>query len=86
MYLSANILNSHQSNNLEYIVLARASRLNAAFSGSRGFVMLPSGVTITLSHNESTRSFSSHLQVLYNHQTYHTNNEIHIDNYMKRCS
>ncbi|KAG9133658.1 hypothetical protein Leryth_021837 [Lithospermum erythrorhizon] len=43
------------------IVLARASRLVVAAAGSSGFVMFPSGVTITLQHSESSNDFGSHL-------------------------
>lgn len=53
---------SYQSNNLEYIVFARASLLVTAAAGSSGFVMLPSGVTITRSQSESISAFSSHLE------------------------
>jgi hypothetical protein len=53
---------SYQSNSREYTVFAKASRLNAAEPGSRGFVMFPSGVTITRWQRESSRAFSSHLE------------------------
>lgn len=55
-------IDAYQSNNLEYTVFAKASRLSAADSGSRGFVILPSGVTITRLHKESSRAFTSHLK------------------------
>lgn len=41
--------------------MAKASRLTAAASGSRHFVMVSSRVTITRLHKESSRDFSSHL-------------------------
>ncbi|KAK3169129.1 hypothetical protein Dsin_000016 [Dipteronia sinensis] len=44
---------AYQSKSLEYTVLAKASRLKAAESGSSGFVMLPSGVTMTRLQNDS---------------------------------
>lgn len=53
---------THQSNSLEYTVLAKASRFKAADSGSSGFVMLPSGVTITRLQSESSSIFSLHLR------------------------
>jgi hypothetical protein len=52
---------NYQSNNLEYTVFAKASRLKEAASGSSGFVMLPSGVTMTRWQSESSSDFSSHL-------------------------
>lgn len=52
---------THQSNNLEYIVFAKASLLVTAAAGSSGFVMLPSGVTMTRLQRESSRAFSLHL-------------------------
>jgi len=53
---------TYQSNSLEYTVLAKASRFEAADSGSSGFVMLPSGVTITRLQSESSIIFSLHLR------------------------
>ncbi|KAM0003507.1 hypothetical protein Hdeb2414_s0001g00032261 [Helianthus debilis subsp. tardiflorus] len=38
-----------------------ASRLKTAAAGSSGFVIFPSGVTITRSHNDCSSAFSSHL-------------------------
>lgn len=58
-------MHSYQSNNREYTVLAKASRLSAAESGSRGFVIFPSGVTITRWQRESSRAFSSHLKLKF---------------------
>jgi len=52
---------SYQSNSLEYTVFANASRLKVANSGSRGFVMFPSGVTMTRLQRESSKAFSLHL-------------------------
>lgn len=45
--LAVLLVGFYQSNNLEYTVFANASRLKEAASGSSGFVMLPSGVTMT---------------------------------------
>lgn len=53
---------TYQSKSLEYTVFARASRLKVAESGSNGFVILPSGVTMTRLHSESSSDFSSHLK------------------------
>jgi len=53
----------YQSNNLEYTVFDKASRLKAAASGSRGLVMLPSGVTMTRLQSESSSAFASHLNI-----------------------
>jgi hypothetical protein len=39
-----------------------ASRLKAAWPGSRGFVMLPSGVTMTRLQSESSSIFASDLK------------------------
>lgn len=44
------------------MVFAKASRLKAAKSGSNGFVMLPSGVTMTRLQSESSSAFWSHLR------------------------
>ena len=55
---------TNQSNNLEYTILAKASLLTAAAFGSRHLVIASSRVTITRLHNESSRGFSSHLEVL----------------------
>ncbi|WVZ01007.1 hypothetical protein V8G54_027076 [Vigna mungo] len=55
------ILSTIQSNNLEYTVFDKASRLKAAASGSRGLVMLPSGVTMTRLQSESSSAFASHM-------------------------
>ena len=52
----------YQSNSLEYTVFANASRLKAAESGSKGFVMFPSGVTMTRWQSECSSDFTSHLR------------------------
>lgn len=54
---------SHQSNNLEYTVFAKASLLTAAASGSSHLVIVSSRVTITLLQRESSNAFTSHLQI-----------------------
>ena len=59
----------YQSNSLEYTVFAKASRLKTAASGSSGFVMLPSGVTMTRLQSESSNAFSSHLNVSMSRDT-----------------
>lgn len=62
--MSASVENreTHQSNNLEYMILAKASLLRRAASGSRVFVIVSSRVTMIRLHRESSSDFSSHLQ------------------------
>ena len=61
---------THQSNNLEYTIFARASRLRAAEFGSSHFVIVSSRVTITRLQRESSKAFSSHLDKSCCHQPF----------------
>jgi len=45
-----------------YTILAKASRLSAADSGSSHFVIVSSRVTITRLQRESSSAFASHLK------------------------
>lgn len=61
IYFQEIFLQAYQSNNLEYTILAKASRLSAAASGSSHFVIVSSLVTITRLQRESSSAFTSHL-------------------------
>uniref|UniRef100_A0A7C9DQU1 Uncharacterized protein n=1 Tax=Opuntia streptacantha TaxID=393608 RepID=A0A7C9DQU1_OPUST len=56
------ILSTIQSNNLEYTILAKASLLRAADSGSKDLVMVSSRVTIIRLQRESSKAFGSHMK------------------------
>lgn len=68
--INKNDLNIYQSNNREYTVLAKASLLSTAASGSRLLVMFSSRVTMMRLHNESSSAFTSHLRVQYKSYVY----------------
>uniref|UniRef100_A0A2P2MTX6 Myosin-6-like isoform X1 n=1 Tax=Rhizophora mucronata TaxID=61149 RepID=A0A2P2MTX6_RHIMU len=55
------ILSTSQSKSLVYTILANASLLTAADSGSSHFVIISSRVTITRLQRESSKAFASHL-------------------------
>ena len=66
LYLRAIHSQAYQSNNLVYTILAKASRLSAAASGSSHFVIVSSRVTITRLQRESSSAFALHLKKIIN--------------------